>query len=142
MQFSTSVRNAVAALRESHIGASPILRAFTGAAPANCAAASTGTLIFEMTLPADWLSQSNGVSSLVGTWQDSSANATGAPRYFRVFDSTGTTCHAQGTISIAAGSGELKLTAPDAGGADAGYPAIASGQPITISSFTVTEGGA
>lgn len=145
MQLSSTLRTARAANIETTIGTSPILRVFSvasGSVPANCAAASAGTVLVEMTLPADWATQASGVFSLSGTWQDTSANATGTGRYFRVFDSTGTTCHIQGTVSITSGSGELKFNAPDAGGADAGLPAFVSGQAVTISSFTITEGNA
>lgn len=145
MQFSTALRTSRAAQIETTIGASAILRVFDAAAgsvPANCAAASAGTIVVEMTLPADWATQASGVLSLAGVWQDASANATGNGRYFRVFDSAGTTCHLQGTVSISSGSGELKFNAPDAGGANAGLPAFAAGQVVTISSFTITEGGA
>jgi hypothetical protein len=145
MQLSTTLRTARATDIETQIGTSPILRVFAvaaGSVPANCAAASAGTVLVEMTLPADWATQASGVFSLAGVWQDASANATGTGRYFRVFESTGTTCHLQGTVSITAGSGELKFNAPDAGGADAGLPAFVSGQAVTISSFTITEGNA
>jgi len=59
MQFSTAVRNAWLDVTESTIGASPILRIRSGAAPANCGAADTGTVLATLTLPADWMAAAN-----------------------------------------------------------------------------------
>ena len=53
VQFSTAVRNAWLDTTESTIGTSPKLQIRTGAQPANCAAAATGTLLAEITCPAD-----------------------------------------------------------------------------------------
>lgn len=96
-QVSTAMRNNAAAVFESTLGTSPLLRIRTGAQPANCAAARTGTTLVSMTLPSDFMSAaSNGTVSKSGTWEDSSADAGGDPGHFEFMDSTGTTCHAQG----------------------------------------------
>ena len=140
IQYSVSIRNARLDVVESTIGASAILRVFDGAIPANCAAASVGTVVLTMNLPADWMAAASaGSKALLGTWQDASADATGNGKYFRIFDSTGTTCHVQGTCSITAGSGDLKFNAPDAGGANAGFPAFVAAQSVTITGFTLNE---
>jgi hypothetical protein len=97
-QISTAVRNARLDTVESTIGASAQLKVRTGAPPANCAAADTGTVLATMTLPADWMAAAAaGSKALSGTWQDASADATGTAGHFRVYDSAGTTCHIQGT---------------------------------------------
>lgn len=44
-QFSTAARNASLDAIETAIGASPILRIRSGAPPADCAAARTGTIL-------------------------------------------------------------------------------------------------
>lgn len=96
-QFSPAVRNAAAAAFESTIGASPLLRIRTGAQPANTAATRTGTVLVSMTLPSDFMgAASNGTASKSGTWEDSSADASGDPGHFEIMDNAGTTCHAQG----------------------------------------------
>mgnify|MGYP000970412445 FL=1 len=93
LQFSAAVRNARADAIESVIGASAILKIFTGAKPADCAAADSGTVLATMNLPADWMSSAaSGVKSLLGSWQDSSADASGTAGYFRIYASNGTTC--------------------------------------------------
>jgi hypothetical protein len=97
-QLSTSVRNARLDTVESTIGTSAQLKVRTGAPPANCAAADTGTVLASMTLPADWMAAAAaGSKALSGTWQDASADATGTAGHFRIYDSAGTTCHVQGT---------------------------------------------
>lgn len=97
-QLSTAVRNAQLDVVESTTGASAILEIRSGAPPANCAAADTGTLLASMTLPSDWMAAASGGSkALSGTWQDASANNAGTAGHYRIKDSTGTTCHAQGT---------------------------------------------
>lgn len=130
-QFSTAVRNAELDAIESTIGTSPVLRIRTGAAPANCAGADTGTVLATMTLPSDWLAAASGGSkSLLGTWQDASADATGTAAHFRIYDSTGTTCHIQGTVTASGGGGDLTLD----------NTSIAAGQLVSITSFTLTAG--
>lgn len=67
-QFSTAARNASLDAIETAIGTSPILRIRSGAAPANCAAARTGTVLATMNLPADWLAAAaSGSKGLLGT---------------------------------------------------------------------------
>ena len=78
LQYSTTVRNAQLDALETAIGASAILRIYSGAMPANCAAAATGTLLAEMNLPADWMaSAASGSKAKSGTWSDTAANASG-----------------------------------------------------------------
>jgi len=133
MQFSTSVRNAVLDAIEADIGASPILRIRTGAVPANCAAADTGTVLVEMTLPSDWMAAaSSGSKALSGKWEDASANATGTAGHFRVYDPTGTTCEVQGTVTATSGGGDMEVDNTN----------IAAGQNVTVTAFTLTSGGA
>ena len=133
LQYSVAVRNAQLDAVESTTGTAALLRIYSGAAPANCAAAASGTLLAEMTLPSDWMAAaSSGSKALSGTWQDASANATGTAGHFRLYDSGGTTCHAQGTVTATGGGGDLTLD----------NTSIASAQSVTITSFTITAGNA
>ena len=133
LQYSVAVCNAQLDALESTTGTAALLRIYSGAAPANCAAAASGTLLAEMTLPSDWMAAASGGSkALSGTWQDASANATGTAGHFRLLDSGGTTCHAQGTVTATGGGGDLTLD----------NTSIASGQSVTITSFTITAGNA
>ncbi len=133
IQLSTAVRNARLDTVESTIGATAILRIRTGAAPANCAATDTGTVLAELTLPSDWMAAASGGSKAKsGTWQDTSANAAGTAEHFRIYDSGGTVCGLQGTVTITGGGGDLTLD----------NTSIGVGQNVTITGFTLTDGNA
>lgn len=133
IQLSAAVRNARLDQIETTIGTAPILEIRSGAAPANCAAADSGTLLASMTLPSDWMAAAaSGAKALAGTWNDASANATGTAAHFRIKESTGTTTHLQGTVSGSGGGGDIELN----------NASIASGQSVTISAFTLTSGNA
>ena len=130
IQFSAAVRNARLDAVESTIGTAAVLKIRTGAAPANCAAADSGTVLATLTLPSDWMAAaSSGAKALSGTWQDTSADATGTAAHFRIYASDGTTCGIQGTVTATGGGGDLELQ----------NTSIASGQAITITAFTLTD---
>jgi hypothetical protein len=132
-QFSTAARNAALDAIETTIGASAVLEIRTGAAPSNCAAAATGTVLATMNLPSDWLANASaGAKSLSGTWEDTSADAGGTAGHFRIWDSTKTTCHIQGSITATGGGGDMTLD----------NTSIASAQDVQVTSFTINEGGA
>lgn len=102
IQASTNVRNAMLDSIETTIGTSPILRLRTGSPPANPGTADSGTVVATMNLPADWAAAAaGGVKSLLGTWQDASADAAGTIGHYRIYDSAGTTCGLQGTCGQA-----------------------------------------
>lgn len=133
LQYSTAVRNAQLDAVETTIGASPILKIRTGAPPANCAAADSGTVLASPTLPADWMNDaSGGTKTLKGTWEDTSADNPGTAAHFRIYDSGGTTCHAQGTVTATGGGGEMTVDNTD----------FAAGQDFKVTSFTLTRGNA
>jgi hypothetical protein len=130
-QFSTAARNAWLDAIETAIGTTPVLEIRSGAVPANCAAADSGTLLASMTLPSDWSAAASGGSkALLGTWQDLSADATGTAGHFRI--KQGGTCHIQGSITMTGGGGDMTLD----------NTSIATGQGITATGFTLTAGGA
>ena len=133
VQLSTTVRNARLDTVESTISTAPILKIRTGAQPANCAAADSGTVLATMTLPSDWMNAAaSGQKTLLGTWQDTSADAAGTAGHFRIYDSAGTTCHIQGSVTATGGGGDMTLD----------NAVIALGQQVTINSFTLTDGNA
>src|SRR5512133_4118589 len=100
MKYSVTVNNARLDAIETAVGASPIVRFFTGAAPANCAAADSGTQLAEGTLPADWMAAAAaGVKAKAGTW-GLTGSAGGDIGHFRLYESTGTTCHLQGSVTL------------------------------------------
>lgn len=133
LQLSVTVRNAELDTIESTISTAPILRIRSGSVPATCATADSGTVLAEMTLPSDWMAAaSSGAKAKSGTWNDTSANATGTAAHFRIYDSSGTTCHMQGTVTASGGGGDLTLDSVS----------ITSTQTVTITGFTLTCGNA
>lgn len=131
IQLSVTVRNARLDAIETAIGASPTLEIRTGAAPASCAAADSGSVLAAITLPADWMAAASGGSKgIAGTWQDSSADATGTAAHFRI--KAGATCHLQGTVTITGGGGDMQVD----------NTSFASGQQFTVTAFTLTDGNA
>jgi hypothetical protein len=132
VQLSVAVRNARLDVIETTMGTSPKLQIRTGAQPANCAAAATGTLLVEMTLPSDFMAAaSSGSKALLGTWQ-ATASGTGTAAHYRITDSAGTTCHEQGSITATGGGGDITVD----------NTSIASGQTVTIASKTLTDANA
>lgn len=129
-QYSTATRNAALDAIEATVGATPTLQLRSGAAPANCAVADSGTLLASLTLPADWLSAAtNGAKTLLGTWQAAAA-AAGTVGHFRI--KQGATCHIQGSASAAGGGGDMTLD----------NPVLAVSQQVTITGFTINVDGA
>lgn len=126
LQLSTSVRNAMLDAIESTVGTSAVLKIFTGAQPANCAAANSGTELASLSLPSDWMAAaSGGTKGKSGTWSGT-AGAAGTAAHFRIYASDGTTCHMQGTVATSGGDMNVDNTS------------FASGQTFSISAATLT----
>ena len=134
LQYSTTLRDNQLDQVESTVGAAAKLRLYSGAPPANCAAAASGTLLLSLTLPSDWMNAaSGGTKTLLGTWAgngDAGAGTGTNAGYFRVWDSGVTVCSMQGTVTITGGGGDMTLDNVN----------IASGQAVTVASFTITAG--
>lgn len=133
IQLSVAVRNAMLDAIESTIGTTAVLKIRSGSVPATCATADSGTVLATLTLPSDWMAAaSSGSKALAGPWQDTSADATGTAAHFRIYDSGGTTCGLQGTVTATGGGGDLEVQ----------NTSFASGQAFTITSFTLTAANA
>ncbi len=134
LKYSVTVRNARLDAIETTVGTSAILKIRTGAPPANCAAADSGTVLSTVNLPSDWMAAAaSGEKLKSGTWEDTSADATGTAEHFRIYDSGGSTCHIQGTVtSVATGTGDMLVD----------NDAFAAGQNFTVSSFKITSANA
>lgn len=133
IQLSTAVRNARLDAIETTISTSAVLKIRTGAAPADVATADSGTVLSTVTLPSDWLAAAaSGSKAKSGTWQDTSADATGTAAHFRIYASDGTTAHIQGTVTITAGGGDMTVD----------NTSFAAGQNFTVTTFTLTDGNA
>jgi hypothetical protein len=134
IQIRSATRDARLDVIESNPGASVAMQIRSGAQPADCATANSGTLLWDINLPADWMAAaSGGVKAKAGTWSGA-ASAAGTAGHFRLFASQATkdqtTCFMQG--SVGQGTGDLSLDNTN----------IASGQTITINTFSLTDGNA
>lgn len=133
IQMSTSMRNARLDAIETAIGTGARVQIFTGSAPASCAASEAGTLLVDFTLASDWAANASAGAKAFNNLPISiNASATGTAAHFRIYDSTATTCHYQGTVTITGGGGDMTVD----------NTSIASGQSVSITSFTITEGNA
>lgn len=133
LQYSTTLRNNQLDTIETTIGTSAVLKIRTGAPPANIATADSGTVLATLSLPSDWLAAaSSGSKAKSGTWEDLSADNTGTAGHFRIYQSDGTTAHIQGTVTVTAGGGDMTVD----------NTSFASGQNVTVSTFTISRGNA
>ena len=132
VQYSVPVRNAQLDAWENTIGTTPKLQVRTGAQPANCAAADSGTLLCEMDLPSDWMSAAaSGSKAKTGTWSGTGV-ANGDAGHYRIKDAAGTTCHEQGSITATAGGGDATMD----------NITVTSGLPVAVNTFAKNAGNA
>jgi hypothetical protein len=124
-QYGVALRNNQVAQIQTTIGASGTLKIFSGAEPANCAAADPTGLLATITLPATFLTSSGGVTTIAGTWS-TSASGSGTAQSFRMYDGS-SVCHVQGNVTT-----DLVLN----------NTSITSGQTVTVTQFSVTAGNA
>jgi hypothetical protein len=135
-QFSPAARNAALDAIEGAVGTGPKLQIRSGTLPADTAATDAGNLLVEIALPSDWLETADvGVKTIKGIWAGTgTAAAAGGINagHFRIKNTAGTTTHLQGTITITGGGGDMELDNPN----------IAQNQSVTVTTFTLTAGGA
>jgi hypothetical protein len=123
-QYSIAVRNAKLDQIETTIGVSAVLKIFSGAEPANCAAADPAGLLCTITLPSDWMNNAaTGSKTKLGTWSGT-ASAAGTAASWRIYDSGVVTCHIQGNTT--------DMTFDNTN--------IANAQVLTVNTFTLTAG--
>ncbi len=135
IQNSVAVRNANLDSIETTIGTAPRVRIYSGAQPANCAAARTGTLLAEFTLASDWAGAASAGSKAFSNLPLTTTAVAGAPTnagHYAIMDSAGTTCHEQGSVTIAGGGGAMIID----------NVSIATGQTVNITAWTKTAPGA
>lgn len=130
INYSAAVNNARLDAIETAIGASPLLRIYSGAKPTATADAATGTLLVEMTLPADWLAAASaGTKAKAGTWSGIGA-ANGNAGYYRILNAAGSAVGEQGTVTATGGGGDMTID----------NVAIALGGTVTVATYVKTGG--
>lgn len=131
LAYSTTVRNnRMNQVRDAIDGGAGagLIRIYDGSRPATCGTATT--LGAELTCSDPCAAAaSGGVMTFSSITADSSANATITASWFRVVDSTGTCC-VDGNVGTSGSDLNLNSTS------------IATGQQVSITSFTITEGNA
>jgi len=133
LQLSVAVRNAQLDAIETAVGVNAVLKIRTGAPPATCATADSGTVLATLALPSDWMAAASGGSkAMTGTWQDTSADATGTAAHWRLYASDGTTCHGQGTVTAGGGGGDMTVD----------NVSFNVGQAFSVTTFTINRGNA
>ena len=60
IQFGTGLRNNMIGQIETTVGTTAKIQIRSGSAPADCQAATSGTLICTLTLPSDWFTAASG----------------------------------------------------------------------------------
>lgn len=128
LSYITVVRNSMLDAIVTAVGASGLVRIYDGTRPAGPGTAiSTQVLLAELTCSATFGTVSGGVLTVSSITADSSANATGTATWFRVTTSAGA-----GVIdgNVGTSGSDLNLTSTG----------ITTGQSVSITSFTITEG--
>jgi hypothetical protein len=133
VQLSTSVRNARINAIETTISTAAKIQLRSGAQPANCATADSGTLIAEFTAASDWLAAAaSGTASLNGVPLSIAASNAGTLGHFRIKDNGGTTCHVQGSITATGGGGDMTVD----------NTSVTAGQTVQITALSFTDANA
>lgn len=141
VNYSTAVRIAMLDAIETAIGANARVVFYTGSKPTLCSDAATGTVVATLPLTGnsgDWMAAASAAGNVVtkakhgsSSWS-ATASAAGTIGYYRIYDSTVTTCHEQGTVTATGGGGDITLD----------NVVVALNQTITITAKTITAGNA
>lgn len=132
LQFDVITRNAILDAIETSIGAAPVIELRSGALPANCAAASTGSLLSRDAIPSDWMAAASGGTKVkAGTWTLTglAGIATTNIGHFRLFESgSPDVCRGQGDVTVTGGGGAMTVD----------NVSLAAAQVVTVNTFTLT----
>ena len=129
LQLGATLRNTIAGDIVTAAAAGSI-KIFSGAVPANCAAADPSGTLTMATLPNPALTASAGVCTKAGTWTFT-GSATGVAASFRLYTS-GAVCFAQGNVTATGGGGTMEID----------NTTINATQNGTVTGVTITVGGA
>ncbi len=129
LSYTSTDRNTRMDAMTTSVGASGILKIYSGTPPANVGASLSGnTLLAQLTMNATFApGSSGGVLTLNSITTESSADATGTATFFRMTTSGGT-AKIQGTVGTSGSDLNLNTTS------------IVAGAAVSVSSFTITEG--
>ena len=132
LQYSTTHRTNAMGDISTQVGASGLLKIFTGTPPANCGTADSGVLLATLTCNATTFgSASSGVLTINSITSNTASN-TGTAGYFRIYPSSATTTNAVVQGLCGTSGSDLNLSSTS----------IAAGQTVSISSASITAFGA
>ena len=131
IQYSLGHRTNAMSTLNTDIGASAVIKVFTGSAPANCGTADSGTLLVTFAGNAGGFGAAASQVLTASAVASATASGTGTAGYFRIYPNAATTTNAvvQGTCGLSAA--DMILTNTN----------IASGQTCNFTSLTVTAFG-
>lgn len=129
LQLSAACRNGRADAITTAVGNAGTLIIRTGAPPADCAAADSGSVLATHTLGSPFAPGASGGVLSPTLPSNVNASGTGTAGHWRVKTSGGTTV-AQGTCGTSGADMNLNTTS------------LVTGGPVQISSWSLTEGGA
>lgn len=128
IQFAQTTAHAMLDAIETDIGASPILYLRSGAQPATCATADSGTLISTIAMAADAFSNAAAWAKAIGAaLADLSADNGGTLGHWRI-KTSGAVTKLQGSITASGGGGDMTVDNTN----------VATGQEIDVISFAIT----
>ena len=135
LKYSVALKNAKLGSTgmAAYIGTSALLRLYSGTQPTNPDTALSGnTLLAELTCSASAFGTAASgtltANSITSTTGQAGAGAGTNATFFRLFKSDGTTACVDGSVGTSGCDLNLNNTS------------IASGQSVSVSSFTITEG--
>ena len=132
IQVSAARANAELDAGETAMGTAVVVAVFTGAPPANVAAANSGTELWRATLASDWAAAASGGAKAWNNLPVSDTfDASGTPGHYRMYASDGTTCHEQGTVTFTGSGGDMTI---DQSGA------VTAGQTFQITAKSQAHG--
>ena len=143
VQFSEAVRKAMLDVTESQVGTNGKLIFYKGTKPANCAAAASGgdiAVVATLTLTGDWMDAAvldgggtycKKIKAAASSWSAQATLAgTNTISFYRIYDSSQTTCHEQGAVTATGGGGDIILDNVN----------VAQNQTITITAKELRSG--
>jgi hypothetical protein len=130
IKYEVTTRNNMLDALTARVGASGRLRIYNGTRPANVGTAiTTQTMLVELTCNATaFAPAASGGVLTANAISNGTAAATGTASWFRLFQSNGTTAIIDGDVGTSGSDLNLNNTS------------IATGQTVSVTSFTDTEG--
>lgn len=133
LKFPAALRTTRANTIATAAGNAGLLRIYSGSRPANADTAPSGTLLAELVCGTPFApAASSGVLTANAITQDSAADATGTATWCRLTNAGGGTTVLDGDVTVTGGGGDLQLV----------NTSLTAGQPVQVTSFVMTEGGA